>query len=61
MIIKDEIMSDGKGADGKGAYGDGLDGSGIIIANFSDVGKKTCAREPALIFPGFSLMFPGFS
>ena len=56
MIIKDEIMSDGKGA-----YGDGLDGSGIIIANFSDVGKKTCAREPALIFPRFSLMFPGFS
>ena len=54
MIIKDEIMSDGKG-DG------GLDGSGIIIAKFSDVGKKTCAREPALIFPRFSLMFPGVS
>lgn len=54
---------DAKG-DGKGAYGDGLDGldgSGIIIAKFSDVGKKTCAREPALIFPRFSLMFPGFS
>ena len=47
-------MSDGKG-DG------GLDGSGISIAKFSDVGKKTCAREPALIFPHFSVMFPGRS
>lgn len=47
MIIKDKIMSDGKG-------GDGLEGSGIIIANFTDVGKKTCAPEPALIFLDFS-------
>ena len=54
MIIKDEIMSDGKG-DG------GLDGSGIIIAKFSDVGKKTCAREPPLIFRRFSVGFPGVS
>ena len=51
MIIKDKIMSDG----------DGLDGSSIIIVKFSDVGKKTCAPEPPLMFRHFSLGFPGFS
>ena len=42
MIIKDKIMSDGKG-------GDGLDGSSISIVNFT-VGKKTCAPGPAADF-----------